>query len=235
MARYALYYAPMPDDPLGRFGQSWVGRDAWTGRALEQPVIAGIDLAAATAFPRRYGFHATMKAPFHLAPGVSEETLLAAAAGFATTTKAVAAPPLRPQALGDFLALTLSQPSTGVDDLAARCVREFDHLRAPITPQDRDRRLKSGLSARQLRHLDDWGYPYVFEDFTFHMTLTGPLPRADRDRLMPEIEDRARPVCRQPFPLDCLTVSREAEPQGPFRVIAAFRLAPGQPSSADGG
>ena len=41
------------------------------------------------------------------------------------------------------------------------------------------RRLAQPLTARQSAALDRYGYPYVHEDFRFHMTLSGSL--ADRE------------------------------------------------------
>lgn len=49
----------------------------------------------------------------------------------------------------------------------------FDGFRAPLSLDERDRRLAAGLSGRQIGNLDKWGYPYVLEDFRFHMSLTG--------------------------------------------------------------
>jgi hypothetical protein len=31
----------------------------------------------------------------------------------------------------------------------------------------------AGLNQSQVANLDRWGYPYLFADFRFHMTLTG--------------------------------------------------------------
>jgi hypothetical protein len=63
--RYAIYYSPNADTLFHRLASEWLGRDAWSGDAQRQPAIA--DIPALTEEPRRYGFHATLKAPFHLA------------------------------------------------------------------------------------------------------------------------------------------------------------------------
>ena len=70
--RYAVYYAPAADSALWRFGSATLGYDALTGEDLPFAVPPGCDLALWPAFteePRRYGFHATLKAPFELADG----------------------------------------------------------------------------------------------------------------------------------------------------------------------
>ena len=40
---------------------------------------------------------------------------------------------------------------------------------------------KSGLTDRQEALLTQWGYPYVMEEFRFHITLTGALDPAHLD------------------------------------------------------
>ncbi len=224
MPRYAIYFAPQPGSALDRFGRHWIGRDAWTDTVLDQPSIENIDLASATAFPRRYGFHATLKAPFVLKPAASEAALLDAFDGFAARRPPVEASPLCLATLGDFLALVPSSPSPAVDAMAADCVRGFESLRAQLSDADRQRRLKSPLTDRQRAYLEAWGYPYVFEEFRFHMTLTGPLAREHRDPIEPELRTRLVDVIDEPFVLDCLVVSKQASPDEPFCIIASQRL-----------
>ena len=224
MARYAVYYAPPPGSALDRFGRGWVGRDAWTDAAVDQPSIQDVDLVSATAFPRRYGFHATLKAPFKLAQGVGEAGLLQAFNDFAAGRTRVEAPPLQLATLGDFLALVPSRPSTAVDVLAADCVREFEPLRAPLSEADRQRRLKSALTDRQRAYLEAWGYPYVFDEFTFHMTLTSPLARETRQPVETGLRPWLTGIEAVPFVLDCLVVSKQQAADEPFRIIASHRL-----------
>jgi len=133
-SRYAIYYAPAPDSALARFGHSWLGYDVETGRPVEQPAITGVDsqrLAEITAEPRRYGFHATLKPPFALAPGRNGAELAAALAAFAARRAAVRAPPLVLAAISGFWALVPSQPCKSLTHLAAACVQHFDAFRAP--------------------------------------------------------------------------------------------------------
>ena len=76
--RYAIYYVPAANDPLYRLGARTIGYDGFTGSALEFPDAVGRrfpDWTEATTDPRKYGFHATLKAPFALAPGQTEAGL----------------------------------------------------------------------------------------------------------------------------------------------------------------
>ena len=72
MYRYALYYAPPPGTALAAFGARWLGRDPDGAEAPASPELARVtpgEWRRAVALPRRYGFHATLKAPFSLAEG----------------------------------------------------------------------------------------------------------------------------------------------------------------------
>ncbi|MFX5207135.1 DUF1045 domain-containing protein, partial [Acinetobacter baumannii] len=79
---------------------------------------------------RKYGFHATLKAPMALAPGRTEADLIAACAAFAGTTRPV--PVIRPvvDAISGFIAVIPAEPVDALQQLAAACVRDFDSFRA---------------------------------------------------------------------------------------------------------
>src|SRR5690242_14050929 len=81
--RYAIYYAPSPDSVLHRFGSTLLGYDAVSGDDLPFPEGVTPDWREVTEDPRKYGFHATLKAPTALADGRSEAELLDACAAFA--------------------------------------------------------------------------------------------------------------------------------------------------------
>lgn len=176
-ARYAIYYAPPADTPLWRKAAAWLGRDAYTGEAPTRPYLAeldGLDLDDLTADPRGYGFHATLKAPFELAPDRVESELLDAAGTFAAGMTPVNAS-IAPAALGRFLAFRLQDREMEMQALHAACVRVFEPFRAPLSEADIARRRRAPLTPEQDARLLAWGYPYVFEDFRFHMTLTGQI------------------------------------------------------------
>ena len=81
--RYAIYYAAAPGSELDRFGANLLGYDAWSGEDL--PFPDGVaermpDWRDLTQDPRKYGFHATLKAPLMLAENKTEAELVAAGA-----------------------------------------------------------------------------------------------------------------------------------------------------------
>ena len=227
-ARYALYYAPEADTPLWRFGSSVVGYDAVTGEDKSVPDFAGLlaerwlDL---TSEPRKYGFHATLKAPFFLAVGVDEEALKVALQRFAEKTPAVATVGLDVSPIGPFLALTPLGDANEINALASLVVNHFDAFRAPLSTADRERRLKSPLTSRQTDYLDRFGYPYVHEEFRFHMTLTGPLHADDRGAMRKTLAD-AYSVEAAPgtLTIDRICLFRQETPAARFRIIDSVRL-----------
>ena len=180
--RYAIYFAPPPRSPWWEFGTRWLGRDECTDQPREQPSAAGLDdetLRTLTRAPRRYGFHATLKAPFRLREGVDEATLLARVDAVAATLAPKPLTPLVLAVLDDFLALTPADRHDGVDAIAAACVTGLDDLRALLTPEESAARRGAGLDARQEELLARFGYPHVLDRFRFHMTLTGAAPAGE--------------------------------------------------------
>jgi len=209
-------------------GAAWLGHDAAGNPAGERPPVAGFDAArleALTAAPRQYGLHATLKPPFRLAEGMDLAGLEAAIADFAGTVEAFTVPSLRLATLDGFLALIPSGPSAALDALAARCVQAFDRFRRPAGEEELARRRAAGLSARQERHLLDWGYPYVLEDFRFHVTLTGALSQEDAARLMPALAEQFADVAGAPLEIAEIALFVQRGPKAAFVQQSRFALA----------
>ncbi|WP_308918327.1 DUF1045 domain-containing protein [Jannaschia sp. LMIT008] len=164
--RYAVYW--LPDGPLGDAGASWLGWDARMGRA----VSAGDPAAAG---PARYGFHATIRAPFRLADGVGRADMLAAIRTVAARWSPFDLGRLTVRRVGRHLALI---PDRNPSALAAAVVRATDGLRRPPSVGELDRRRAAGLTPEQDALLIRWGYPHVMDRFDLHLTLAGPDPDA---------------------------------------------------------
>jgi putative phosphonate metabolism protein len=169
MKRYAIYYAPH-DGRWASAAAAWLGWDVARGVAVDQPDPA---LAEITADPRKYGFHATIKAPFRLREGLSYDDLKTAFCTRAAQLQPVTLTGLHMVHLDGFLALIPMEPSEPLQEMAAQIVRDLDRLRAPLNASELARRRPETLTLRQRELLDSYGYPYVLEQFQFHMTLTG--------------------------------------------------------------
>jgi putative phosphonate metabolism protein len=230
VTRYAIYFAPAESSPWWRFGASWLGRDAATGAAIPQPVVEGIapdDFRALTEAPRRYGFHATVKAPFGLRAGATPEALAGALERFCAVRSRVVLPRLEVARLDDFLALIPAARESRVNDIAADCVRDFEAFRAPLDAAELERRRRKGLTPRQDRYLEEFGYPFVLAEFRFHLTLTGSLDAAPPQlvaAVRAAAEHAVAALAGESLQLDALALFEQPEPAAPFRLVARFPL-----------
>jgi putative phosphonate metabolism protein len=226
--RYAVYYVPAADSDLYRFGSAILEYDCYTGKDLPPPDHMGIDPACwrkLTDEPRRYGFHATLKAPFRLAPSRTEAEMANALSDFASLAQPIARITPDVRILGGFMAIVPREPSPALTALADRCTMAFDGFRAPMSAGERDRRIASGLSESQIRNLDRWGYPYLFDDFRFHMTLTGKVPVELRDDVLAVLRLSFDRMCGDgPIAVDQLGLVKQDNAQGRFRVLSTVTL-----------
>ncbi|MCO5057789.1 MAG: DUF1045 domain-containing protein [Rhizobiaceae bacterium] len=225
--RYAIYFTPGRDDPLTRLASSWLGRDAYGREVAPPPAIGPLgaaEIAFHTAAARRYGFHATLKAPFHLAANVTESELVSALEDFCASRHPVVLPRVRLARLGGFFALVPDARSEALDRLAADVVTTFDRFRAPLSDADIARRNPDNLSPQHLKNLHRWGYPYVFEDFRFHMTLTGRVSGDESLRVERAIEEFFGPMLLEPFAVDSLALFVETEAGAPFTVSSFHEI-----------
>lgn len=223
--RFAIYFAPAATSNLWERAATWLGRDASDGDLFGGPV-AGIDrdrLLNLTQSANRYGFHATIKAPMALADGLSEAELRAALTEFTAGHEPVELGRLRLASIQGFLALLVDE-NEALQDFAAHVVEDFEPFRAPMNVKDRAARAARGLSERQIELLDAYGYPYVFEEFQFHMTLTDRLSDGDADDIAAAAATWFGPVLDEPVVLDRLALFHEPDAGKPFRRIADFKL-----------
>ena len=219
--RYSIFYAPAAGSDLARFGAQWLGWDAETGHETAHPEIQGVDVAVATSTPRKYGFHGTLKPPFRLATGTDRSGLERAIAELVAKTPAFTMPVLELRRLGRFLALVPSAPSPALSSLAAACVQELDMFRAPAGDAELARRRQSGLSAAQELNLRRWGYPYVLDEFRFHLTLTGAL--SGPEEIETALGPLVAPFTNDPMAVDQICLFGEAA-DGRFRILRRFPL-----------
>jgi hypothetical protein len=215
--RYAVYFCPAPDHALGKFGRDWFATTSIPG-------IAENRLQALMADARRYGWHATLSAPFELAEHANYEALHQKVADIAQSF----APfdlPLHIDLLSGFLALRPSADETHIHALAERCVRDLNPLRASISKAAWDRRADR-LDEVERALFKEFGYPYVLDRFRFHMTLSAPATEDEqhalREYLLPKIAVSS--VAR----IDALTICCEKKPGTDFEAIARIAFGQGQ-------
>ena len=218
--RYAVYH--LPTGPLGDFGAGWLGWDARTGGEVSRPEGLPAEAGALTQTPRRYGFHATLKAPFRLAEGRHPDDLALALrllcdhlAPFALT--------LEPRTDWGFVSLRPHQQPPQLLALESALVTRLDEFRAPLTPQEYERRNPDALPAQARKHLDHWGYPFVLELFHYHLTLSGALPPAGAEALCSALQPHLAPLIAAPMPVEAVALMGE-DAAGFFHLIDEFAL-----------
>nr|WP_321982470.1 DUF1045 domain-containing protein [uncultured Cohaesibacter sp.] len=228
MPRYAIFFVPLAEDPLNSAAAEWLGRDVFTGASVVRPsLVDGIDLEqfdALTASARRYGFHGTLKAPFALAEGKSIEELETALEAYCKTLKPFTLPRFEVGQLGAFFALRPSEPSEQLKSLASNLVQDFDAFRAPLEEKDIARRNPDNLTKSQRDNLFSWGYPYIFDDFRFHMTLTNPVPDALAPAFHSALVAHFASHIEEPREVLSLALYEEPEQGGFFTVRRQIRI-----------
>ena len=220
--RYAVYFVPPHDSALAAFGRSWLGYDIETGEPVEHSAFKGIAptrLKALTSGPRPYGFHGTIKPPFELAPTVSLDGLLTATRICAASSTPADIPPLEVVTIGKFVALSPIKSSLKLEGLATNFVRALEGFRRHQTDKEMARYRQNKLTVHQEQMVDHWGYPFVLEEFRFHMTLSDRIDdedeRADvlaaahaacEDLLGQSVPVKEVAVCMQPSARDAMRV-----------------------------
>lgn len=223
--RYALYYAPPEDAEWARFCTQWLGWDMTEGQVVAPPEIPPLPLDHAEIIraPRKYGLHATLKPPFRLADGTTREGLEQACADLCARTAPFDLDGLQLARLGRFIALRIQGSDTAMGALADTLVRDLDGFRAPPTEEELKRRRGKGLPPAQEANLVQWGYPYVMEEFRFHITLSSSLPRDAIEPVETVLNERLTPLLPQPVPIRDVALVGEAE-DGKFHMVRRFGL-----------
>lgn len=214
--RYAIYWMPSSSSLLDEFARRWFGgADSFD---LEP------DLAArAVMTPKRYGFHATVKAPFRPVPGISPQEMNAELERFCARRRRIVTSPLALERFQHYLALCPSGRRAELEWLASECVVHFDRFRAPLNGEDHERR-KGTLSSREAAHFKQFGYPYIFDLFYFHISLAGPLDSRELDNVSAALRPRLGTMASEDFILDELCLCGDPGNGRDFEVIGRFPL-----------
>ena len=202
MTRHAIYAIPRPG-PLADAAARWLCRDAETGALFLAPHPTLVGAAA------RYGFHATIVAPMRLRDGLHPADLITALDAFCATQRAVLLEGLTLTSLDGFLALVPQGPVDRLNALAAAAVRHFAPFRAPLSEAEVARRNPASLTLRQRELLESCGYPFVLDEFAFHMTLSDRLTPEQLGILYPQAQAQVAAQAPRPMPVDSLVLCTE--------------------------
>lgn len=219
--RYAIYFTPPPNHPLHEVASHWLGRDVFSGESIAPPHLTTLsagEIAFYSASARRYGFHGTLKAPFYLQEKMSEEQLLESFTAYCEQQYPIRIPPLTLSNIDGFFVLVPQETPHDLNHFANDIIMHFDRFSAPLNERDIIRRNPETLTQRQLRYLTQWGYPYVFEEFRFHMTLSSAISIGERRAVKQALEDWFAPILEKEFDMLGLALFVEKEPGAPFLV-----------------
>lgn len=220
-ARFAIYYAPPALSPWWQAGCTWLQRDPGGAPTQAAPIVPGLSrpLADLTSEPRRYGWHATLVAPFTCRPGIDSRAVLARAADWASRQRAFMLP-VRVALLERFVAVQAAESAaalaarTVLSELAADAVRTFAPLRAAPSEAELAKRRTLRLSARQEALMLEWGYPFVFDEFRFHLTLSNSIESADAQAMLAWWTSRCATL--GPLPIEGVAIYVQAQPGEDF-------------------
>ena len=151
---------------------------------------------------------------------------------FASSASPVVIPRLKRHAIGPFFALVPEEPVAELNQLANDVVVAFDRFRAPLTEAEIAKRRPERLSETQRHNIERWGYPYVFDEFRFHMTLTGPVEEKDRARVERTLDEFFTPLLDDAVEVANLALFVEPEKGAPFEIHSLHPLTGGQVASA---
>ena len=229
LERFAIYFTLEPTDPIYLLASIWLGYDLWSGKVVDQSNSPLLDenltsYSAQTSNPRQYGFHATLKPPFRLKQGESLVELDQALQNFSQQTSAFECEPLSIQQLGQFLSLCPPKPCQKLNKLAEQCVKTFDRFRAPLNQVEIKKRKPEQLSEPQKKYLEQWGYPFVCDEFQFHMTLSDKLRNPELEEISNYLKNRFSTVLGKPLVINQLCLCQQSDNNNRFRIIKQYPL-----------
>ena len=107
--------------------------------------------------------------------------------------------------------------------LESSVVTRLDEFRAPLTPQEYDRRRPEALPAQARKHLDHWGYPFVLDLFSYHLTLSDGMDARAAGAVLDLLSPRLSPLIAAPMRVNAAALVGEDE-AGFFHLIEEFPL-----------
>lgn len=223
--RYAIYYTLPKENELYQKVSSWLGHDVYGTKEKQNSFEFPEALVPFRQYNNKasvYGFHATLKAPFRLAEGLSRHQLEYSLEKFCTLRKPFECGKMSIVEIGNFLAFSHQSYCQKMELLAQDCVKTFEDFRAPLNNAEIARRKPESLTKKQKQLLNLWGYPYVMEEFKFHMTLTNKIYDGNLQACHAALNDYFSPYLSQSFVVDRVYLYHQPSPTEKFYIINSF-------------
>jgi hypothetical protein len=225
--RYAIFFAPNPGSSLDLLGKNWLGRCAETNTPVKHTAVPSLnssEIHELTKNPRHYGLHGTIVPPFVLQDKFSRADLVDHVKIFAQSQLPFAFDQFTLKEIGLFLAL-VPEDQGMMATLAETCLREFHGFRKQPPQKELERRKAAKLTFVQQQLLQKWWYPYVLEEFKFHITLTGSIKnKKKRATVMQALSKLMDKICHEKQPVEDLCIFHQSDTKSPFTIIERIPL-----------
>ena len=179
--RVAIYFLPKKNSSLENFGKNLLGRDINKKKKISLTrrqkyfINRGFtyfdELKDYCEEPAKYGFHATLKAPFRLKRNVKTKNFYDVISHIAAQHSRFKIKGLKIVYSKKFTFITSRKPNKLLINLENDLVKHLDTFRAELNKTEIKKRIPDSLTFKQNKYLKEWGYPFVFDQFKFHMTL----------------------------------------------------------------
>ncbi|MDR2443524.1 MAG: DUF1045 domain-containing protein [Deltaproteobacteria bacterium] len=213
--RYAIYYVPKMESQLYKLGRQALGYCLYLGRPYPSA-------SAPTEKAAVYGFHATIIAPFRTASSRQDITDILSSASkllFPVNLTGLKLVGLSP----GFPALAIDAGNYKLAVLERTLLELLTEVRLPPTEDEINKR--GILTARQMEYVQKWGYPWVLEEFRFHLTLgdivTDPIELKKKIATLSVI---FTPKVLTSVVLDSLALCVQDKPKSYFRLDSVYEL-----------
>ncbi len=195
--RYAIYYAPSENSELDLFGKCLLGWDPYKGVETTKSDLSKLPsfkkFSSLVLTPKQYGFHGTIKAPFKLKNEYTYNDLENKVREISKQIHSFYFDQLIIKKLGNFIGL-IPTNNLKVNAVSNKFVEELDYLRDELSESEIKKRKPHKLTSNQKQMLFKWGYPYVFDEFKFHLTLTSKLNVVEIDDVLRSLQNILKQV-----------------------------------------
>ena len=179
--RVAIYFLPKKNSSLENFGKNLLGRDINKKKKISLTrrqkyfINRGFtyfdELKDYCEQPAKYGFHATLKAPFRLKRNVKTKNFYDVISHIAAQHSRFKIKGLKIVYSKKFTFITSRKEIKSLINLENDLVKHLDTFRAELNKTEIKKRNPDSLTFKQNKYLKEWGYPFVLDQFKFHMTL----------------------------------------------------------------
>ena len=231
--RVAIYFLPKKNSSLENFGKNLLGRDINKKKKISLTrrqkyfINRGFtyfdELKDYCEQPAKYGFHATLKAPFRLKRNVKTKNFYDVISHIATQHSRFKIKGLKIVYSKKFTFITSRKPNKLLINLESDLVKHLDTFRAELNKTEIKKRIPDSLTFKQNKYLKEWGYPFVFDQFKFHMTLMNQNNNKLSNKQKLELEKLIYKISNNVIEFNEISLLGENK-NGHFEEIKRFKL-----------